>query len=136
MKVFKYIPLFFYLLIIYNILVFSGGDNTQNILDLTLIEAQLISGAMFMLDGNGLLIILGVISLCIEVFKSTRTSVVSVIDHAFSMLVFIAFLVEFIVVKNAGTSSFLILTLMALFDVIAGFAVTISSARRDLLVTR
>ena len=136
MKVFKYIPLFFYLLIIYNILVFSGGDNTQNILDLTLIEAQLISGAMFMLDVNGLLIILGVISLCIEVFKSTRTSVVSVIDHAFSMLVFIAFLVEFIVVKNAGTSSFLILTLMALFDVIAGFAVTISSARRDLLVTR
>lgn len=135
MKVFKYIPLFFYLLIIYNILIFSGGDNTQNILDLTLIEAQLISGAMFILDVNELLIIFGIISLCIEVFKSTRTSVVSVIDHSLSMLVFVAFLVEFIVVKNAGTSSFLILTLMALFDVVTGFTVTISSARRDLSVT-
>jgi len=136
MKIFKYIPFFFFLLIIYNILAFSGGTGEQSVFDVTLIKVKLVSGAILILDVNDLLIILGVIALCIEIFKSTRASVFSTIDHSLSMLVFVMFLVEFIVVKDAGTSSFLILTLMSLFDVIAGFAVTISAARRDFSIIR
>ena len=58
----------------------------------------------------------------------------SVIDHSMSTLVFIIFLVEFLTVKGAGNSTFLILGLMSLFDVIAGFTVTIVAARRDFAV--
>ena len=50
--------------------------------------------------------------------------------------VFIIFLIEFIVVKGAGTSTFFILALMSLFDVIAGFSVTITTARRDVTLDR
>lgn len=134
MKIFKYIPFFFFLLIIYNILAFSGGTGEQSVLEGTTFRVNLISGATLILDVNDILIILGVIALYIEIFKSTRTSVFSTVDHSLSMLVFVIFLVEFIVVENAGTSSFLILTLMSLFDVIAGFTVTLSAARRDLSI--
>jgi hypothetical protein len=44
---------------------------------------------------------------------------------------FLAFLIIFLTVKDAGSSTFLILTLMSLLDVVGGFTVTISTARRD-----
>ena len=132
MKILKYIPVFLYLLIICNVIAFSpDGDQAMNA---EIFEIRLISGALFSLDLKGVLTILGIIALYIEIFKSTRTSEFSIIDDALSMLVFVAFLTEFIVVKNLGSSAFFIIMLMSLLDVIAGFTVTISTARRDFSV--
>jgi hypothetical protein len=44
----------------------------------------------------------------------------------------VAHLILFITVKEAGSASFLILTLMSLLDVLAGFLVSLASARRDI----
>jgi len=49
-----------------------------------------------------------------------------------STLVFIAFLVEFLLVKGAAHSVFFTLTIIALFDVLAGFSVSMRSASRDI----
>ncbi len=136
MKLFKITPFFLFILILYNVLAFAIQSETQNVLHADLFNVQLISGSVFVLSINDLLIILGVIALYIEILKSTRASTFSVIEHAFSMLVFVAFLIEFIVVRRAGNAGFLILTLMSLLDVIAGFTVSISTARRDFSVIR
>ena len=136
MKFFKITPFFMFILIIYNVIVFIIQGETQNVLNADLFNMQLISGSVFTLSINDLLIILGVIALYIEIFKSTRASSFSVIEHAFSMLVFVAFLIEFIVVRKAGNAGFLILTLMSLLDVIAGFTVSISTARREFPLIR
>jgi hypothetical protein len=136
MKFFKITPFFLFILILYNVIVFIIQGETQNVLNADLFNLQLISGSLVALSINDLLIILGVIALYIEILKSTRASSFSVIEHAFSMLVFVAFLIEFIVVRNAGNAAFLILTLMSLLDVIAGFTVSISTARRDFQVIR
>ena len=66
-----------------------------------------------------------------EVLKSTRTGGNSVVDHALSMMVFVACLILFLVWPLAGTSLFFLIMLTTLVDVIAGFSVTIRSARRD-----
>ncbi|MEM9573936.1 MAG: hypothetical protein AAF870_01760, partial [Pseudomonadota bacterium] len=66
-----------------------------------------------------------------EVLKSTRTSNTSVLDHLFSTVVFIAFLVEFLLVPGAGTAIFFLLMVMSLVDLMAGFSVSIRSAGRD-----
>jgi hypothetical protein len=58
----------------------------------------------------------------------------SIIDHVLSLLVFIIFLVEFIMSTKATTSTFLLLTVISLVDVIAGFAITIRAAQRDIAV--
>ena len=74
------------------------------------------------------------VALCLlffEILKATRTGGASVIDHAFSMMVFVASLILFLVWDRAATSTFFLLMLMSLIDVIAGFSVTINAARRD-----
>jgi len=44
--------------------------------------------------------------LFLELLKSTRTSTQSTLEHILSVLVFMVFLVEFIVVPSAGTAVF------------------------------
>jgi hypothetical protein len=78
-----------------------------------------------------LLIGIGLILLYGEILKATRISTAAVIDHVLSMAVFVLCLVLYILVPACGTGTFLLITLMTLIDVIAGFTVTISTARRD-----
>jgi hypothetical protein len=132
MAILRVFPLFAIVLIIFNVMI-ATSDITAT-LDKELLTMTLISGAVWALKASELLIIIGVLTLYIEVFKATRTGSASVIDHTVSMVVFIIFLIEFISVAGAGNSTFLILSLLSLLDVVAGFTVTIVSARRDLAV--
>jgi len=127
MRVFKIIPTLFYTVIVYNILALLGGD----VLSAGLWKIGLISGAEWSLSVNELLLAISVLFLYIEIFKSTRTTTSSVIDHALSMGLFIICLLEFIMIERMGSSTFFIITLICLLDVVAGFTVTISTARRD-----
>lgn len=129
MAILRSFPLFAVLLVIYNILMFTGDINAT--LAAQLFSIGLMSGAVWVMTVADLLILLGVVTLYIEIFKATRTNMASVIDHTLSTLVFVAFILEFVLVKGAGTSTFMILGLMAILDVVAGFTVTIVAARRD-----
>lgn len=125
------IPLFILVLVVYNVLLFVRPDLLGPDAPV-LFSVPLISGATWTASVTDILIIVSVFILAIEIFKATRTSVHSIIEHIFSMLVFIIFVVEFITVKTAGTSTFLVLMLLSFLDVIGGFMITISTARRDL----
>lgn len=133
MKLIKNIPLFAFLLLFYNIVAF-GGSRSGFELSSTVSSFNMVSGATFSMDVGELLIMVGIAGLYIEIFKATRSSIASILDHFFSMLVFVAFLVEFLLVTQAATAAFLILTLMSFLDVVAGFTVSISTARRDVAV--
>ncbi|MDQ7015924.1 MAG: hypothetical protein Q9N68_06050 [Gammaproteobacteria bacterium] len=127
------IPLFAYMLVVYNALVLIP-ETPEAILSSNVFSVNMLSGAHLSLSVSGFLLLIGVFLLYIEIIKATRSTTASVLDHAFSMLVFVVFLVELLAVKAVGSQTFLILTCMALFDVIAGFTVTISTARRDIAV--
>ncbi|MCV6637868.1 hypothetical protein [Candidatus Albibeggiatoa sp. nov. NOAA] len=129
LKLFSLIPLFAVLLIIYLVMMMSGVDFSAAAEPL--FSATLLSGAEWAPTISDILIILGVVLLYIEIFKSTRTGTTSIIEHGISMATFLAFLIIFLTIKDAGTPTFLILTLMSLLDVVGGFTVTISAARRD-----
>jgi len=138
MQSIKHVPFFFYILIIYNLIAFFAIDpqTGQNFLTLNLFEFRLISGSTVAIDGNSLVIIVALHALYFEILKATRSTVSSIINHTLSLGVFIVCLVEFIVVKPMGTAAFLIVTIMALFVVVAGFTVSISTARRDITFGR
>jgi uncharacterized membrane protein len=74
-------------------------------------------------------------TLYIEIFKSTRTSSISIVDHTLSTIVFVAFLVSWMIfpwtIGDKSDSTFLLLTVMSFIDVVAGFTITIAAARRD-----
>lgn len=127
MNIIKHIPFFAYLWIGYNIFVLVGAVS----LDAEWLRVSLISGALLTMDVHDLFVGLGTVALYLEIFRATKASLQSIINHSLSMVVFVFFLIEFIVFEGVGTSSFLLLTLMSFLDVIAGFTVTISTARRD-----
>ncbi|MBF0140584.1 MAG: hypothetical protein HQL74_09930 [Magnetococcales bacterium] len=126
------VPSFAYLFVVYNFLVFSGGDAGGSVLEKELHAFSMLSGSVFAIHAGNVLLMVGVVALYIEIFKATRSATTSILDHLFSMLTFVGFLVEFLVSPKGATEVFFILMLMAFLDVVAGFTVTIVSARRDM----
>jgi len=94
-------------------------------------DLKLPSTRIVVLTISDLFILASLVFLYIETFKATRTSVISIIDHALSLLVFVVFLIQFLVVARVGNTTFLIMTIASLIDVVLGFTVTISTAKRD-----
>jgi len=121
------VPLLVVVVALYHAVVLAGLGTLTSVL----FDATLVSGATFAFTTADLLLSLGLLLLYAEIFKATRTSSLSIVDHLLSMLLFIVCLVEFLVLPGFGTSVFLLLTLMCFIDVVAGFTVTISAARRD-----
>jgi hypothetical protein len=98
-------------------------------------SAHLISGAAWSAGWNEVMVASGLALLFIEILKSTRTTQNSTLEHLLSMLVFIIFIVEFLVVAGAGTNVFLLLGIMSLIDVMGGYAISIAVARKDLNIS-
>ena len=97
---------------------------------------RLVSGQDWTLTPEDLLLALAILLLPIEILKATRIGVRSIVDHILSMVLFIAMLVEFLLVKQAGTSTFFILMMISMVDVIGGFTVTLRTAQRDMTIER
>ena len=129
------LPIPVFVLLAYNAVVLLGGDPAVR-LPAVVFGAPLTSGAAFTLTTGELLLLMGVVALFIEIVKATRSSMASAVDHALSALVFAVYLVEFLLVKAAGTGVFLVLTIMSFLDLIAGFTVTLGTARRDLTINQ
>ncbi|RVU85559.1 hypothetical protein EOL70_06310 [Leucothrix sargassi] len=130
MAVLSMFPLFGFFLVGYYVLFLVGIFPEQ--LNRQLFSTNLPSGQLWEPTIAVLVLVLGLIALFIELFKSTRTSSISIVDHILSTFVLVAFMVSWMIFEWAGNSVFLILTIMSLLDVIAGFTITIATARRDL----
>lgn len=92
---------------------------------------ELPSGKRWVATRGHFLIFIAVIILYIELFKSTQTGQTSIIDHTLSTFVFIAYFAAFLSQGWANNDVFLVIMAMSLLDVIAGFTITIATARRD-----
>ena len=128
-------PLMIIPFILYNMamlgLMGSGGIPA---LQYDIIVLSMISGAIWSMSLGDLFIVIALVVLFFEILKATRNGSGSLINHMLSMLVFIAFLVEFLLVQDAATQVFFILMTIALIDVIGGFAVSIRTAGRDVSI--
>ncbi|MBR9824288.1 MAG: hypothetical protein GYB36_00620 [Alphaproteobacteria bacterium] len=114
--------------IAYAVVAMMGIEMTQQVFVVPMVNAQL------PLAVGDILIILGMIMLFIELIKSAGSGTATILNHGLSMGVFVIALTLFLLVGQFGTAAFFLLTLMALMDTVAGFVVTIVSARRDLAV--
>jgi hypothetical protein len=124
-------PLFLISFAIYNMIVFlTPGVAWSDVL----LNVPMQSGAVWAVTLGDALIALSLIFLFVEVLKATRTSNHSMFDHLLSTVVFIAALIEFLLVPQAATSVFAILLMIALIDVLGGWSVSFRAARRDLTV--
>ncbi len=95
---------------------------------------HMMSGQDWVPTWEDLLIAFAVLLLAVEIIKATRIGVRTIIDHMLAMLLFIAMLVEFLLVPRAATSTFFLLTVIAAVDVLVGFTVGIRSAQRQVKI--
>ena len=91
----------------------------------------LLSGSTLPFQGGDLLLVVGLLLLCVEVYRATSSSTAAILNHVLSLVVFIVALIELIVMRQMANMTFFLIVLMTASDVIAGFTVTISSSRRD-----
>ena len=70
--------------------------------------------------------------LFVELLKAASSRHAAVINHSLSMVLFIVCLVEFLLFPAFATSTFFLLTLMVLLDVLAGFIITLAAERREI----
>ena len=99
-----------------------------------LTSVHIVSGADWTMSAGDMLIVLAILLLFAETMKSTRIGVRSVVDHGLSLILFLAMLVEFLLVAQAATSTFFLLLVISFVDVLGGFAVTLRTSQRDLTV--
>jgi hypothetical protein len=95
---------------------------------------HMMSGQDWVLTWEDLLLAFAILLLAVEIIKSTRMGMRSIVDHVLAMALFIVMLVEFLLVQRAGTSTFFLLTMIGLVDVLVGFIVSIRSSQRQVEV--
>ena len=128
-------PLLAIPLVIYNIIAFGGSIVGQGDIQARMTEIMfrvpMTSGVSWAVTPGDLLLFLSLILLFMELLKSTSSGRDAIINHSLSMVIFIACLIQFLLFKQFATSVFFLITVMTLLDVLAGFIVTIVTARRD-----
>lgn len=121
-------PLLLIPLAIYNIIVFLMPS--VSIAD-PLVKLPLMSGAEWPVTLSDVLLSLGIVLLLLEVMKGARPGAKYLTDHLLSLIVFGAAAAEFLLWSKFGTSTYFLLTLLTLVDVLSGIALR---ARRGSVV--
>jgi hypothetical protein len=126
-------PLLVITFAIYNMIAFltPGLSWTDHVATI-----HLMSGQDWTVTPEDILLAFAIVLLGIEVIKATRMGIRGLLDHVLSMILFIVMLVEFLMVARAGTSTFFILMVISLVDVLAGFIITARTAQRDIQIDR
>ena len=112
-------PLLLIPLAIYNIVVFlmPGVSLTEPLVKLTLV-----SGAEWPITLSDVLLTLGLLLLLSEIIKSARPGAKYLTDHLLSLIVFGGATAEFVLWPRFGTSTYFLLTMLALVDFLSGVA--------------
>jgi hypothetical protein len=127
------IPLLIIPFAIYNIVALGLGQ-PDAIWTTEAASIPMTSGQVWTLTWEDIIIGGSLVLLWVEVIKSTRAVIRAIVDHVLSMILFVAMLVEFLLVKAAGTSTFFLLLVIALVDVLAGFIISIRTGTRQVEV--
>lgn len=124
-------PLLVVPFVLYNIVAFLFFGGSPAGWTNGLFTIPMVSGTPWAITAGDFLLVIGIICLFVEVLKSTNAGRSSIVEHMLSMVLFVAFLIEFLLAGAASSSVFFLLMVMALIDVVAGFTVSITSAGRD-----
>jgi hypothetical protein len=127
----RQIPLLIIPFILYNLALIGVLGTASDPWRDEIFTAAMISGGVWTMTLGDILVVIALVLLFIEIVKSTGTSNASIIDHILSTALFVAFLIEFLLVPGAEHSVFFTIMVISLVDVLAGITVSIRSAGRD-----
>ena len=112
-------PLLLIPLAIYNIIAFLMPDV---VFGAPLFKLALMSGVEWQVTLSDVLVAVGIFLLMFEVIKGARPGAKYLTDHLLSLIVFGAAAAEFVLWPKFGTSTYFLLTSLALVDFLSGLA--------------
>jgi len=113
------------------VLLMGAGVETASRLAAPLIRFSTAGGGRWPVSGSDLMIALAVVVMFVEMVKSTGGRRAALFNHASTMTLFVACLVAMLLAPGFATSTFFLITLMILLDVIAGFIITVAPGMGD-----
>src|SRR5262245_33961699 len=126
----KAFPFTIFPLVAYNALVFlipgRFGDWSNPVFSLELFHNGTLS-----LTLSDILILIGLVFLLLEMIRAAAAGRGAIGNHLASIVVLIIYVGELLVVPEAATSTFIVLTAIALLDVLAGVTISMRAATRD-----
>lgn len=129
-------PLLAVALLLYALLSLFGADPHAPWHELSLLELRMLSGDLWRITLGHAFITSSLALLFVELLRATKSGQASLLNHALSVLVFVAALLMFLTVRGYGNSTFFVFVAMTFMDFMAGFIITTVASRRDLAFSR
>lgn len=130
-RIIAQIPYLAALVVAYLVIAFIDGMA----MDWGLFTMVMPSGGSWAFTLGDLFVLIGLLMLFGEILKATRTSRITIADHALSLGTFVVALLCFLLLPQGASSTLFLITWMTLIDVIGGFTITLAGARRDIGVS-
>jgi len=126
-------PLLLIPLAIYNIIVFlmPGVSFAE-----PLVTVPLMSGAPWPVTLSDVLLALGILMLLLEVMKGARPGAKYLTDHLLSLIVFGGAIAEFLLWPRFASSTYFLLTLLALVDFLSGVSLRVQRSAPATVASR
>ena len=129
------VPLLVVPFLLYNAFAFLIFDDpAAGFAQAALFTVPMVSGTTFTLTVSATIVMMALFLLVFEILKSTRVGRGAIADHVLATVLFVVALIEFLLVPEAATSTFLILMAINVVDLVCGFAVSLRSATRDVTI--
>lgn len=122
------IPLLLIPFLVYNVFAFT--TDIQWALPVT--SVHMVSDGRWDMSWGDMLIAFSVLILFVEVVKSTRVGLRTIIVHMLSAVLFAIMLIEFLLFKEAATATFFILLIISFVELLAGFTISVRTAQRNI----
>jgi hypothetical protein len=113
---------------LYNMVVFLLSMTFTD----TLFTLNLLSQTRFPVTTGDVLVVIALLLLYLEVLKAARFASKGVMDHVLSLALFVGMAVEFMLVPQAATTTFFLLTVTSFVDVITGISISARRRRSDI----
>lgn len=129
-------PLLAISLVVFAVLTLTGAVGSSSVAwwEVVFVELPMVSEDIWKVTWGDIFLVASMGLLFVELLRSTKTGSESIMNHALSVVVFVAALLLFIIVQGFGNSVFFLFMCMTFLDFMAGFIVTTVTARRDLSV--
>jgi hypothetical protein len=119
-------------MLIYGFIALPAGEHIADRLAGEVFAAPLVSGAVVHVTLGALLLVLAIVCQALEVVRSVRPSNAALAENMVSVILWIAGLILFLLVRGFGTNEFFIMLLLLLTDYMTGIVVMVFTARRTI----
>jgi hypothetical protein len=133
----NFFPLLSIPVLIYNVIALGGGVFSRSSTDVfsgfsrSLLGVPMASGAVWAITAGDVVLMLALVLLFAELVKTANQGRDMALNRTLSLALFIVCLLEFILLPAFASTLFFVLTIMTLFDVIAGYMLNATSVYAD-----